>query len=92
MGVVSVDWEKLLEQYYRDGMKDEELLPEAIASMESFFELESLDKLTKRSAVYAVAYLALKREARINKAQYKNGLDDFTTDEILEEIKRRTLT
>lgn len=87
-----MDWEKLLEQYYRDGMKDNELLPEAIATLESFFELENLDKLTTRSRVIAIAYLALKNEEKTNKHQHKNKLSDFTTDEILEEIKTRTLT
>lgn len=61
-----MDWVALLKSYYQntkyDDLSDNDLLNEAIETLESYFETMSLDELTTRSRPLAISYLALKHE------------------------------
>lgn len=56
-----MDYIEILKHYTEcDDIKDEDLLDEAIASLESNFELMSEDELLHHNRVKAIAYLALR--------------------------------
>lgn len=59
-----MNWETMLE-HYKEDIKDEELLDEAIHTIERSFEHMNKDELFNSSRVLAIAYLALKHQKLI---------------------------
>lgn len=59
-----MDWEPILKERYQDRIEDDELLDEAIATLEQFFELSDKDKLLHHHRDWAIPYLALRHVKR----------------------------
>lgn len=63
-----MDWEQVLKAQYQqnniDDISDDELLDEAIALCESYFERMDKNKLLHHSRPLALAYLACKQAKR----------------------------
>lgn len=61
-----MDYEVLLKHYQED-LKDEELMEEALATLELYFGAMDKEILTERSRPLAIAYLALNYERKKRK-------------------------
>ena len=64
--MMNMDWERILKVQYQEpeGVEDDDLIREAIATCEGIFEVMDKNVLLHRSRPLAYAYLALKYEER----------------------------